>query len=240
MELEDKLKNMKSLDGVSIYDHINEILLEMVENQEEYPLTNFERYSQEIQKKRLNNVNKTHFIHENPQEIELLLDKLQITLKKPEKTEDEADVVNLGEFRNLLADEKVTKKAGVSISEEEVFYLNQSVKKLIKKRSLTKVDFWGKIFTRTKDYYILEVKMDDKDDDEEISESHEPSGTGINSNTYLVSNDILNEDSWIELPLITAKQMRQAKELSYIFTGNLDHRLVTSPIFSGLEKHYVN
>ena len=56
----------------------------------------------------------------------------------------------------------------------------------------------------------------------------------------MVSNDIFNEDSWVELPIITAKQMRQARGIYYIFTGNLEHQIVSSPVFKGLEKHYVN
>lgn len=239
MELEDKLKNLKTPEGISVYDHINEILQKMVENQEEHPLTNFERYSQDIQRNRLNTQPLMQLIKDDPSNLEDLFNKLKLQLSKPEKNEDEPEIVNLGELRNLLANERVSKKAGVSISEEEMYYLNLSIKRLIKKRSLTKVDFWGKIFTRTKDYYVLDVKMDNNDDNVEIYESHEPRGTGINTNIYLVTTDILNEESWIELPLITAEQIRQAREIYYIFSGDLEHRLVSSPIFKGLEKHYV-
>lgn len=231
---------MKTPEGVSVYDHINEILLQMVENQEEHPLSEFERYSQEIQRKRLTSGPELQLLNDDPKKLEELLSKLRIQLAKPEKTEDDPETVNLGELRNLLADERVTKKAGVSISEEEVYYLNLSIKKLIKKRSLTKVDFWGKIFTRTRDYYVLDVKTDKNDETEEIIESHEPKGTGVNANTYFVSNDILNEDSWVELPIVTAQQMRQSREIYYVFSGDLEHRIVSSPIFKGLEKHYVS
>ena len=211
----------------------------MVENQEEHPLQTFEQYSQEIQRNRSNQQPKSKMIRDDPKLMKEMLLKLKNHIAQAKTDEENEEAVNLGELRNLLKDENTMKRVGVSISEEETYYLNQSIKKLIKAKSLTKVAFWGKIFTRTSDYFVLEVKGESAEEETEIAESHEAKGTGINKEMYYVSNNILNDASWVELPLITAKQLRQSREISYIFTGDLNHKIITSPIFEGLEKHYV-
>lgn len=239
MELEDKLKTLKNQDGTTIYDHISEVLEKMVENQEEYPLHTFEDYSQEIQRTRANKTQKSKLIRDDPKALKDYYSKLKSHIAKPVQTEEE-ETTNLGELRNLLKDEAVMRKAGVSISDEETFYLTQSIKKLIKTNSLSKVGFWGKVFTRTKDYFVLEVRGEGGEEEGEITESHEPKGTGVNKERYFVSTDLLNDKGWVELPVITSKQLKQAREISYIFTGDLEHKIITSPIFDGREKHYVD
>ena len=204
------------------------------------PLETFEQYSQEIQRNRARQQPKSKLIRDDPKMMKEVLLKLKNHIARAKKDEEGEEAVNLGELRNLLKDETTMKRVGISISEEETYYLNQSIKKLIKAKSLTKVVFWGKIFTRTSDYFVLEVKGESSEEEAEITESHEAKGTGINKETYYVSNDILNDGTWVELPLITAKQMRQAREISYIFTGDLNHNIITSPSFEGLEKHYVS
>lgn len=61
----------------------------------------------------------------------------------------------------------------------------------------------------------------------------------MNSKDYWVSTSITNADKWVKLPLITRDHIRQARNIKYIFKGHLDHNIVSSPVFSGLEKHLV-
>ena len=63
----------------------------------------------------------------------------------------------------------------------------------------------------------------------------EARGTGINKNTYWVTTDILGD--WVELPLIGPDHITVARQIRYVFSGELDRKVVTNPNFNGLEKH---
>ena len=57
---------------------------------------------------------------------------------------------------------------------------------------------------------------------------------GVNKNTYFVTNDLTGD--WIELPDVKPSQMRAARKIRYIFTGDLNRKIVTNPHFPGEEK----
>ncbi|XP_050528408.1 radial spoke head protein 4 homolog A-like isoform X2 [Daktulosphaira vitifoliae] len=65
----------------------------------------------------------------------------------------------------------------------------------------------------------------------------EISGFGNNKNVYFVTND-LNE-KWIELPSVKSNHIIEAKMIKYFFTGNLNAKMDTRPIFNGYEIHYL-
>lgn len=46
-------------------------------------------------------------------------------------------------------------------------------------------------------------------------------------------------DEWIELPVISPEHIKAARLVKYIFTGNLNQKIVSYPPFPGLEKHMV-
>lgn len=255
MELAEKLKNIKINSNDSVYDHVNKIIQKMIENGEENPYGKFEKYSEFFTRKNPKNEDKKeNFILDNPEETKIEINKLRKFLKiekvvKKEKTEEneeeeeeneeEPEPINLGEIQNLKIEEITSKKCGITIGEEETYYLEKSIENFIKQTGATKVDFWGKIFTSSLDYFILKVKVEPKDEEEEaeITEDHEIEGTGINTNLFYVSTNLLDFKSWTKLPLITSKQMRQSREMKYIFSGDLEKIIVSSPVFDGLEKH---
>jgi len=69
----------------------------------------------------------------------------------------------------------------------------------------------------------LKVAIDGSEGEQEVEEDHEPEGqNGINQHVYYVSTNIIDFKSWVRLPLITSKQMRQARRLNYVFTGDLE------------------
>ncbi|CAH0550690.1 unnamed protein product [Brassicogethes aeneus] len=65
----------------------------------------------------------------------------------------------------------------------------------------------------------------------------EPSGVGINKKVYFCCNEI--GDDWIELPDITPKHIRIARQIYKSFSGFLDREVLTYPEFPGLEKDYL-
>jgi radial spoke head protein 4/6 len=66
----------------------------------------------------------------------------------------------------------------------------------------------------------------------------EPKGTGANKWTFWVSNDLTSE--WTELPVVTPTQLRIARKIKYIFTGDLNRTVLSNPLFPGKESHLVS
>lgn len=107
--------------------------------------------------------------------------------------------------------------------------------------------FWGKILGTQKDYYIVEAPTAPQtEQQEEITEPHEPRDTGVNKKIFWVSTDcrlkltvVSEPTNWTELPLLLPKHIIQARKIRYTFTGNLENPINTSPVFPGKEKHYV-
>ena len=136
--------------------------------------------------------------------------------------------------------ERVMRRCGVSVGRENVYYLERAVKQFIRKYSPTAVTFWGRLTTQSRDYYVLKVQMEARESEEEMTEDHESEGgNGINKDIYYVSSDILQVEEWVRLPVITSRQMREAREVKCILTGDLNAKMVCSPPFSGTEKEYL-
>lgn len=60
-------------------------------------------------------------------------------------------------------------------------------------------------------------------------------GTGLNRKSYFVINE--STDNWIELPIVTPKQIDVARKIQKFFTGNLETEIFSFPLFPGREKH---
>lgn len=45
---------------------------------------------------------------------------------------------------------------------------------------------------------------------------------------------------WSELPIVTPQQMKTARKIKYLFTGDLKKSILTNPIFIGTEAHLVS
>lgn len=62
-------------------------------------------------------------------------------------------------------------------------------------------------------------------------------GTGLNRKSYFVINE--STDNWIELPIVTPKQIDVARKIQKHFTGNLEAEIFSFPLFPGREKHFL-
>lgn len=65
----------------------------------------------------------------------------------------------------------------------------------------------------------------------------EPIGKGVNRYSYFVVNSL--SDEWIELPIVTPKQITLARQIKKFLTGDLEAEIVSYPCFCGKEKHYL-
>lgn len=65
----------------------------------------------------------------------------------------------------------------------------------------------------------------------------EPSGVGVNKCVYYVCNEV--GEPWTQLPDVTPKQIRIARQIYKTFTGDLDQVILTYPNFPGTEREYL-
>ncbi|EDW61188.1 radial spoke head protein 6 homolog A [Drosophila virilis] len=62
-------------------------------------------------------------------------------------------------------------------------------------------------------------------------------GLGCNRYSYFVVNCLYND--WIELPIVTPRQIVVSRQIKKFFTGDLEADVVSYPCFPGKEKHYL-
>lgn len=60
----------------------------------------------------------------------------------------------------------------------------------------------------------------------------------MNKWNYWVSTNLSGD--WSELPIVTPQQMKTARKIKYLFTGDLKKSILTNPIFIGTEAHLVS
>lgn len=135
---------------------------------------------------------------------------------------------------NLMEEMKLFEWAGVYFGKDETYLLYKSMIRLGISRSVKNIRLWGKISCQKLDYYVAEGIVDAADD-QELPAEWEPKGTGVNKNTYWVTNDILGD--WMELPAISPDHIKVARKIKYLFSGDLEKKVTTNPNFDGHEKH---
>lgn len=154
--------------------------------------------------------------------------------------EEPAEVPAVGHVHDLMALSKQWQWAGVGFGEQETYRLQKSLKKLSGKVGATTLKFFGKITGTESDYYIAEAEVEAEEDggEEEAKDAdYEPAGTGVNKFKYFVASTSLSE--WSKLPDLAPAQLKAARQIKVLFTGNLERQIFTNPFFEGQEKHYL-
>jgi len=240
------LKEHKGPNGVSLYDHLCAVLEKILRDPSDVSkFENFEQISSFIKHNNLNyNTPKTdkEVNQQKDYSTELTnwynecLAMLEKLTKENSKGKKEP-VKKLGAVPNLLDDAKILEMAGISFGEEETYLLSKSLTKLAAKTNAKELRFWGKILGTQADYYVAEGLLDNEYSDDIPTPDTEPPGTGCNRLTFWVTNNVL--DDWFELPLVTPEQIRVARQIKHIFSGDLEAPVLTYPSFPGKEKHYL-
>lgn len=90
-----------------------------------------------------------------------------------------------------------------------------------------------------KDYYIAEGEVAEGEDEAAIERppEFEAKGSGVNTNTYWVSHKSFGD--WTKLPDLSPDDIRAARTIKVLFTGDLERTIYTNPYFFGKEKDYV-
>lgn len=101
--------------------------------------------------------------------------------------------------------------------------------------------FFGKILGTEQDYYIAECKLQEgaeaEEEGVERDPDFEPNGSGVNTNTYFVTHSTMGE--WKRLPDVSPAEIKAARQVKVLFSGDLERDIFTNPFFFGKEKIYL-
>ena len=150
----------------------------------------------------------------------------------PEEPADDSGV----RIQTLFPEDKdALEWAGVSLGTGETYRLYLSVKKLAEglPGEVEKLRLFGKIYTRTTPYYVLEGL---NTEEEEVDETKQEGKTGSNKFAYWVSQNI-EACQWIKLPSVTMAQIVTATLNKKLLTGDLEAPVNAYPPFDGVEKN---
>ena len=97
---------------------------------------------------------------------------------------------------------------------------------------------WGKIKGTQKDYYIIEGSSNQGSGENGEDPTMEARGTeGINKFAYWVANSPAGP--FTILPDLSPEDMRAAKGIKVLFTGDLNRKIITNPFYFKTEKEYL-
>ena len=141
---------------------------------------------------------------------------------------------------NLLEERRIFEWAGLGFSQEDCYLLQKNLKKLAKdSEAKNGIKLWGVIYGTQKNYIIIEGYTDQTAEKTEGDPNPEieTKGSGTNVFSYWVTDRI--DGTFVLLPEVTPLQIREARNIKHIFTGNLEEEIISNPHFHGKEKHYL-
>ena len=246
--LQEQLFGIKGPDGATLVDHLNEVFKTLILHYPDEALARFEEVSTLIkQKKDLNEWLKLEDIRTYK---EVAVDQTDYTGKikgaftsagEPDEDGAMPEVTPVGYVQDMMRESRIFSWAGISFGEQENYRLQKSLKKLSERLAAGSLRFFGKIYGTEQDYYVVEATLPEGeaggDDDGEKAADVEPSGTGVNTNTYYVAHNSMSE--WTKLPDLSPKDIAASRQIKVLFTGHLDREIQTNPFFFGQERHYL-
>ena len=88
------------------------------------------------------------------------------------------------------------------------------------------VRFAGKILGTKADYWVAAGHLNEPEEDLKDA-TVEPRGTGVNNAVYWVTSNLLGD--WIQLPDCRPEWINTARQIKYIFTGDLNAKVESNP-----------
>ncbi|EFC43249.1 hypothetical protein NAEGRDRAFT_49798 [Naegleria gruberi] len=140
---------------------------------------------------------------------------------------------------NLIEDFYALELVGVGLPHEEIAKLSVAIQNLKSSKSLRYLRFVGKILGIESHYYVVESNYYFK---EKVPQDkiHESGGkAGLNRFTYWVLRSKDSLTNFVNLPDVTPQQINAARNISKLFTGNLEKEIISYPPFPGNEANYL-
>jgi hypothetical protein len=240
-ELKNMLQSSRGEKGKSVMDLLQENFSQLIYDNPSNGLTMLELFSLDIKKHGFS------YLHSKTipkSDLAALLAHSALEQKlidRPKEENDEGVLVEvapepLPAISDVMEDRNLLRWAGIDLGEEECWRLRQALKRLVKEKGAKDIRFWGKIIGTEKDYYVVEGSGEAADE-EERPPDFEKRGEGVNQFTYWVTDSAFG--AWVELPDVTPEQIKVARKIRKLFTGNLNANIVSNPHFPGKEKEYL-
>ncbi|CAF0949090.1 unnamed protein product [Didymodactylos carnosus] len=210
-----------------------------------------QQQKQESESSNTNKNEKDQTIHE------LALRQLEEKFTLPDDSEDTR------RMRNALELHAMVEQIGCGISKEEIYWFAaplQLIKVKFAKKLFADKDSFDDVDLN--DHYFIEATEQSDRTEETMTESAvteqdeeigtresaqkskwkastsvppEQPGSGVNQKVYYVISKM--NDDFIQLPMVTSDQIRLARSIRRLFTGNLESKVQSQPLFPGVEKH---
>ncbi|KAH7823831.1 putative Radial spokehead-like protein 1 [Monocercomonoides exilis] len=162
-------------EGGSIFDHLSELVLQIVESRPNDAFERFEEFSEKLKNKNLDNV--TSEYTENGEPIPLnILQKLRTSSQESCKSlfqnEPQQEEQQENEVKSPSAFDEAFyfAKFGVGIGQEELTQILLHMKRFFSKLPLKTIRLFGKFYGLNKNYYVVEGEL--------LSELEEEEGSG--------------------------------------------------------------
>lgn len=223
------------LKGEGVYDHLGKIINKVVTEkpQDAYGLV-------EVLSRMVKEPAAAPAVEQTPEEAAALA-KFVKQLRKIDKApvEEDGAPVPLCAVSDFSSETSVMSWAGVGFGDVESYRISCALRALAfkeKDNGINKLRFWGKILGTQADYYVAEVEKGEGEapDPEGPDADMEPLGTGANKYAYYVTTDLNAE--WLLLPDVKPREIKAARQIKKMLSGNPKAAVVTHPHFAGKEE----
>ena len=210
-----------------LIDHISKLIMYIEDNKaatqnNSQIMSNFEKLSVKIKTNNRECLNK----------------KNQKKFVPPKNPIPEPKHVHSNGIQHLVDDnDTILNQVGLGLSYQESLFINDAIN-VYREAEGVDFEFFGKLFSLKEDYYIIwayKEVTEEKNDD--LPQCVERECEGVNAFIIYVAT-ANNKVNWRKLPIVTPKQMREAKKTKLMFKGDLESKL-RSEKFEGTEAHYL-
>jgi len=205
-----QLKQQKDLEGNQVksdlYSHLTEVFSRILQYHPYDAYDKFEEISNLVKQTNLKFVDPKFDYELNAKKRDLSREEAEAFIKKIQNLIKEIpDVGVTPADRKLLTKDQafqipdlqeqamMLEWAGIDFGEDNIFYLQKSLKRLAVLSGATKLKFFGKILGTQKDYWVVSGTLNIQE--EEPNPTQEKRGVGANATVFWVTDSLLND--WI-------------------------------------------
>lgn len=246
--------------SASVYDHLTNVILKIVEASPANAFAAFEQISAGLKAGTYSEAGPSARAGGEAAASDLSSHHLsrlaaQLSLLRAPGAEDEEGNAPAGSgdgVQDLVEESFYLEWAGFGLGRTEMYRLSQSLRHLSFKYPVRNLRLFGKILGLKSDYLVAEGEMDADTPEEELSavlegaaeagkdalgSTLQPMGTGPNRHVYFVCSGV--GEQWIRLPHVTPHQIVVARKIRKYLTGDLEAPVDGHPPFPGKEKNYL-
>jgi len=158
--------------NISLYDHLSEVLLKVLEHKPKNVLESFETISRSVKRDRLASASGQAPKTANHDVPLLSVAKRQIKLFERPEGEGETAETNTPVVPNVVKEQQIFEQCGIGMGREETVLLQFAIQDLAKTvgDSVISLRFWGKILGTNADYYVVEGTLAEGADEADIKQ----------------------------------------------------------------------